>query len=174
MFCPNCGQEKLGPETTFCSRCGFLLSGTAALLEAGGNLPAAPGTTSQTSKRKRGVKQGLFIFLLTFLVVPIVAMISIWLRVGPEITSLVAVLLSMGGLLRMAYAWLLEDGSPAAASSQQQLGGSSTRAALPPERSIPAADYAYQGPGNWRDTNELQPSVTENTTRLLDHEQPPQ
>jgi len=95
-------------------------------------------------------------------------MISIWLKVGPEITSVAAVLLFMGGLLRMAYAWLLEEGGSPVSPTRQQLGGMSSRAALPPERSVPAVDFAYQGPGNWRDTNDLQPSVTENTTRQLD------
>src|SRR6185436_9773529 len=36
MFCPNCGQERISEATSFCSRCGYLLTGTADLLKIGG------------------------------------------------------------------------------------------------------------------------------------------
>ena len=79
MFCPSCGQERISDETRFCSRCGFLLSGTYELLMTGGVIPQAPVGASQiVAPRTRGLKQGLFIFLLTFLVVPIVAIV--WSR----------------------------------------------------------------------------------------------
>lgn len=174
MFCPNCGQEKTGPETHFCSKCGFLLTGTATLLRTGGSLPETSGNPKTGSKRKRGLKQGLFIFLLTFLVVPIVAMISVWSRIGPELVSLISVALFMGGLLRMAYAWLLEEDSAAAAQpsqAQNQISGAGYNA-LPPQQTTPVPSYVASRPGNWRDTNDLEPaSVTESTTRLLSDEE---
>lgn len=42
--------------------------------------------------------------------------------------------------------------------------------ALPPSQSQPVPNYAR--PGSWRDTNDLQPSVTESTTRLLNDDEP--
>jgi len=56
------------------------------------------------------------------------------------------------------------------APANQSLGGPAQGHALPPQQSIPASAYASPQPGNWRDTNDLQPSVTESTTRLLDEE----
>jgi len=174
MFCPNCGQEKLGTEATFCSRCGFLLTGTAELLNRGGGVLPPAVTTTKDSPRKRGLKQGLFIFLLTFVVVPIAAMLSMAVHIGPGFVGVAAVLLFMGGLLRMAYSLLFEDNAIAAPSGLPQAIGPGAQRALPPEQTVSAESYAYKGPGNWRDTNDLQPLVTENTTRLLEHEQPPQ
>lgn len=43
---------------------------------------------------------------------------------------------------------------------------------LPPAQSVPVGMYTAPKPGNWRDTNDLQPaSVTESTTRLLDEKE---
>jgi hypothetical protein len=172
MFCPNCGQEKLGQETTFCSRCGFLLTGTAALLATGGEF-TPPASASEESPRKKGMKQGLFIFLLTFFVVPIVAILSMSINIGPELVAVASIVFFMGGLLRMAYALIMEEKGPTATTRLNQFGATGAQRALPPEQSIPASEYVYPGSGNWRDTSDLQPSVTENTTRLLEHEQPP-
>lgn len=173
MFCPNCGQEKTGTEAAFCSRCGFLLTGTAELLSRGGAL-APTATATKDSPRKRGLKQGLFILLLTFVVVPIVAMTSMAIHIGPGFVGVAAVLLFMGGLLRMAYSLLFEDKGTPVPSAQPQFVAAGAQRELPPQQTVSAESYAYKGPGNWRDTNDLQPSVTENTTRLLEHEQPPQ
>jgi hypothetical protein len=46
--------------------------------------------------------------------------------------------------------------------------------ALPPQQSIPASAYVQPAAGSWRDTNDLQPSVTEGTTKLLEKDETPQ
>jgi hypothetical protein len=52
-----------------------------------------------------------------------------------------------------------------------QLNPAASQAALPPQQSQPVGYYT-PATGNWRDTNDLQPtSVTENTTRLLEKEE---
>jgi hypothetical protein len=51
-----------------------------------------------------------------------------------------------------------------------QMHGSPAQGALPPQQSMPAAAYGPPKAGNWRDTNDLVPSVTESTTRLLNEE----
>ncbi|MGE3466085.1 MAG: hypothetical protein AB7J13_04060, partial [Pyrinomonadaceae bacterium] len=63
MYCPNCGQERTSIETSFCSRCGFLLTGTAELLLTGGIIPSPQhsGGSKRLSSRSRGIRQGLFI-----------------------------------------------------------------------------------------------------------------
>jgi hypothetical protein len=172
MFCPKCGQEKLSPDTNFCSRCGFLLTGTLELLQSGGNAPIAIKTTSP---RTRGLKQGLFIFLLTFLVVPIVAILTVAANAEPFAVAICAIALFFGGLLRMVYAMMFEDAGPKAASSDDFLAAAKVHlkrgspAVLPPQRDVPASELVPPRAGHWRDTNDLQPaSVTENTTKLLE------
>jgi hypothetical protein len=183
MFCPSCGQERISDETRFCSRCGFLLSGTYELLMTGGVIPQAPVGASQiAAPRTRGLKQGLFIFLLTFLIVPIVAIISVALDLEPWGIPISAILLFVGGLLRMAYAQMFESAAPGGQTLEENvLGGVRTafdRAqaapALPAQTAMPAEAYVSpRAAGQWRDTNDLQPAtVTENTTQLLEQDGP--
>ena len=65
MFCPQCGERRASAETNYCSGCGYLLTGTAELLAAGGLVRTHGNRLS--SPKSRGVKQGLFIFMLGFL-----------------------------------------------------------------------------------------------------------
>lgn len=131
------------------------------------------------SARTRGLKQGLFIFLLTFLVVPIVSIITIFANAEPFGVAIAAILLFMGGLLRMAYALMFEDADPSAKPrsvddflSAAQSHMKRPARELPPERSVPASMYSAPKAGNWRDTNDLQPaSVVEGTTKLLEKDE---
>ena len=179
MYCPACGQQQISAETRFCSRCGFLLTGIAEVMSHGGVVPGTDEAGNKTSPRKRGLMQGLFIFLLTFLLVPVVAMISIGLHLPPFGVAITAVLLTMGGLLRMAYALMFEPTSPGHKSfeenifqaSQARSLGHVTPGALPPQQSIPVESYVSPTAGAWRDTNDLVPNepgtVTDSTTKLL-------
>lgn len=182
MFCPQCGQERLSVETSFCSRCGYLLTGTADLLQTGGLIPRISGTPGYfaPSPRTRGIKQGLFIFLLSFLIVPLVTVFSIMVNLrSPALAIITTIILVVGGLLRMAYAAMFE--SPVsggktieenALAAAQNLLNRPANAQLPPQQIYPAQTYAAPATGNWRDTNELEPhSVTEGTTRLLENEE---
>ena len=181
MHCPKCGQQQVSDETRFCSRCGFLLTGVMSVIENEGHLPATSGVSSGSSPKKRGVKQGLFVFLLAFLVVPIITILTVAVGAEPFAVVISAILLTVGGLLRIAYALMFESGDPAqktleenvVAASQRMFGKTSGQKSLPSEQSIPAADYAAPRAGSWRDTNELQKqphSVTERTTKLLQDE----
>jgi hypothetical protein len=90
-----------------------------------------------------------------------------------------AILLLIGGLLRMIYAWMFESDEPSQTASEQNvlneahnfLGKAKSENALLPAQSIPASSYIPPTQGNWRDTNDLaQPSVAEGTTKLLKEE----
>lgn len=172
MFCPQCGQERFSTETSFCSRCGFLLTGTADLLQTGGIIPyVTPTKDKGMSPRKKGLKEGLFVFLLTFLVVPIVSIFTIAIGARPFAVAICAIALFVGGLLRMAYALMFESNDitpdPLRSLPHQQ------PAALPPQYSVPVPAEVRTA-GSWRDTNDLQPpSVTDGTTKLLEKEQQP-
>jgi hypothetical protein len=158
-------------ETNYCSRCGFLLTGTQELLRTGGVIPdlAPVARSSAGSPRNRGLKQGLFIFLLSFLVVPIISILTVAAGAEPFAVVISALLLFVGGLLRMAYAMLFESASPRLSVEESAgINAFTSRQAdphaLPPQRQV----YTPPPGGNWRDTNDLQPtSVTENTTKLL-------
>jgi hypothetical protein len=178
MFCPRCGQEQISNETRFCSRCGFLMTGVGALIANGGNSDALTVTkpAKVDTPRRRGFKQGLFIFLLTFLVVPIVTILTIWAHAEPFGVVISAILLFVGGLLRMVYALMFESNEPTGKTIEQNmyqaaqtlLNKQPNQNALPPPQSIPAASYIPPSQGNWRDTNDLEPSsVTDPTTKLL-------
>ena len=182
MFCPNCGQEKTTPDTNFCSRCGFLLSGTQDLLRAGGVLPTGTDVSrpSRHSPRARGIKQGIFIFLLTFLVAPIVGMISVALDIQPFAVGIASVALFFGGLLRIVYAFMFEEPAPKVegrgddflAAAQTHLGRTASASALSAGQPRPATDIPTPMHGRWRDTNDLEPrTVTEGTTKLLEQEE---
>ena len=129
--------------------------------------------------------QGLFIFLLTFLVVPIIAMLTVAVRAEPFAVAIAAVLLTVGGLLRMAYALMFEssvaEGGPPDEKQLKEPKNTRLRKAthgeLPPQQIVPASSYVSPTPGSWRDTNDLvsrEPgSITEGTTKLLQNEDEP-
>ena len=180
MFCPQCGQEKISDETTYCSRCGFLLVAVSDLLRTGGLNPLAISTGPSTiqSARKRGLKQGLFLFLSTFLFAPLMGMISMALNIEPFAVGIAVVVCFIGGLLRMVYALMFESADADAPTLEEKVlaGATSLRSAkqsaLPTQSAIPAAQHFVPAAGNWRDTNDLQPSsVTEGTTKLLEKDE---
>ncbi len=129
---------------------------------------------SGDSPRKRGVKQGLFIFSLSFLIVPIISILTIAARSEPFLVAISAILLVVGGLLRVLYALLLQSNDIAgetAGSSPKVMSGNNVRNALPTRLSEPISAYEPPIIGNWRDTNDLIPAtVTEETTHLLNQE----
>ncbi len=179
MHCPKCGQQQAADDTRFCSRCGFLLTGIAQVVDNNGIVPGATTRIGQTPMR-RGIFKGLFIFLSAFLIVPLIAMISIFLNAEPFAVFISMLLLTVGGVLRMAYALMFESNIPGAISLEEQTSDTMKRAfgRAPAhkelqESTIPADSYTPPDTGKWLDTNELQRtpgSVTEKTTRLLERD----
>ena len=180
MFCPQCGQQQVTGVIRFCSRCGFPLDGVIQLLSNGGALPAYRSADEpvQVSPRRKGVKQGVLLFLLGVVLVPILGMFaSFSSAVFPQMLAILAAIICfIGGPLRMFYAGVFEEGapkplrpygSPIPMHVPQQFIPQAPSPALPP---APARQ-----PPSWRTrptTAELAnpPSVTENTTRLLEKE----
>src|SRR5687768_13898687 len=182
MHCPKCGQQQITEETRFCSRCGFLLTGVLQLVANDGHLPqtGSPGKPDVLSPRRRGVRKGLFFFLLSFLILPIIMMITIAAEAEPYILFVAAVIFIAGGLLRVAYALMFEEGHAApdgypAITGSTQAAQSAEPTILPDGTAVPASLYAAPpGTGMWRDTNDLQKtphSVTDSTTKLLERDQ---
>ncbi len=155
--------------------------GVMDLIANGGNLPALIADAQAMSPRKKGVKRGLFIFLLAFLVVPLITIFSIMVNARPYAVVISAIILTVGGLLRMAYAMMFESNTPdenlleanALQIAQNFLSKKKKTAELPPQQSILVDVYASPVQTNWLDTNDLPPpaSVTDNTTKLLQKEE---
>jgi len=181
MFCPQCGQQQVTGVTRFCSRCGFPLEGVVQLLSHGGQLPVyrGPDEPVAISPRRKGVKQGGLLLLSGAVIVPVLAMFASFTNAVfiEVLAALAAILCFVGGPLRMLYAAVFEEpapkpfipyGPPPAPMPlhPQQFGPPVQRPALTP----PPA----RAQGGWRRPNTAElanpPSVTENTTRLLDKE----
>lgn len=118
---------------------------------------------------------------MAFLVVPLVAILSIWLHASPIFVAISAVGLFVGGLLRMVYALMFESPEAVgitleenlAAASKRFIGSRTETRELPPERLTPASGYVSPKAGSWLDTSDLlldPGSVTDSTTRQLGQE----
>ena len=181
MFCPQCGQQQVTGVIRFCSRCGFPLDNVIQLLANGGVIPMYRNSDEPPpiSARKKGVKQGGVLLLSGAVIVPILAMFASFVNGSPFLeilAALAAIICFIGGPLRMLYAAVFEEpapkpirayGSPAPMYATQQFAPHAHNPALPPPPARP--------PSSWRPrptTAELAnpPSVTENTTRLLEKE----
>jgi hypothetical protein len=92
-----------------------------------------------------------------------------------------AIICAVGGFMRFVYAIMFEEGTPrakprspvfnapAGTATPEQVRSGHIPNALPPQQARPASEFS-----RWRaDTAEMAqpPSVTENTTRLLDDAQ---
>jgi hypothetical protein len=173
MFCPNCGQQQIAGSTKFCPRCGTPLAGLAEWLAAGGTLvpaPAAQRLPAPLTPRRKGVRRGAKLMFLSGVLLPIFIAMSVAVESpGPLVVSLV---LFFAGLSLLLYARLFGEDAPPAADrpAQQQFvpGTAQGVTALPPAADARINDFARRGVR----TAELArpPSVTENTTRLLDDE----
>jgi hypothetical protein len=180
MYCPQCGQQQVSDATKYCSRCGFFLDGVALVLASGGQIPARylQPINKKLSPRSKGIRQGAMLMLSTLLLVPLVSIISVNFLGNPEvIIPLTAIFCFVGGLLRILYAVLMEDEvAPLEANSMPGYSApamtqfdSSVRNVLPP---APAnAATGWRPPLNKSDVYQP-PSITENTTRLLNKDDP--
>jgi hypothetical protein len=151
------------------------------LLNTGGMLPVyrEPGTPVEMSPRKKGVRQGGMLFLLGVILVPILGLFASYFdsRFPEILTALAAIICFIGGPLRMLFAAVFEEGAP---RPIQQTARPYMSPPVAPRQFGPAHNTALPPPSisstpPWRqrpNTAELAnpPSVTENTTRLLDKE----
>jgi hypothetical protein len=178
MYCPQCGQQQASGVVRFCSRCGFPLDGVIQLLTTGGMLPVYHQSEEPLppSPRRKGVKQGAILLLSGAVIVPILGVLASFSNAAfPQVlAALAAIICFIGGPFRMLFAALFEEGAPRRFPAYgppppipvpQQFGPPRQHTALPPQPVRPPA---------WRKPNTAElanpPSVTENTTRLLDKE----
>jgi hypothetical protein len=171
IFCPKCGQQQLSVEARFCSRCGFPTDEVKQLVAADGVLPTIEKESQRPrrSPRREGVRQGVLLMCVFLLMLPFTESASghRW-EILPQIFM-------MAGFVRVLYAVFFQEGAPrrkrrdgSQADSDAAIKDKLRKArgtALPPARSIPVTEWRQQA-----NTAEIisPPSVTENTTKLLD------
>ncbi|HEX7957619.1 MAG TPA: zinc ribbon domain-containing protein [Pyrinomonadaceae bacterium] len=166
MFCPKCGQQS-SDEVRFCPRCGFQLARLAAYLAAEEHAPgaaAAPRAPLMTARR-RGMRRGAKVMFFCGVLLPAALLLAIEDAPGPLLLVLTTFL---AGLAWFLYSWLFNDnvvpvGKDAA---RRDLAAAGERPALGAPQFTPAPLFNRQR----ADTGEIYqpPSVTENTTKLLD------
>ena len=171
MYCPNCGQQQISDEMRFCSRCGFALSGLAEWL-AGGRAAVKRVDDQQVaalSPRRKGMRRAAKVMFFSAVLFPIFLAISIAVDEGGPMVIPFAVFFV--GAVLMLYARLFSDKTAPMLNQVAQtsvLDPTIARGSLPPAANVPMPGFGRQQVR----TNELAqpPSVTENTTRLLDNE----
>lgn len=189
MYCPDCGQQQTSSETRFCSRCGFPLAGVARLLASRGILTELQATEASDEKRlspkRRGVRLGVLMMFIGFVLTPLIAILSAEINFPIIFVPLSAVFFIFGGLLRILYAAIFEEGRPKQSSLPAvppylpPTEGEARRFAppssiydynaLPPAKSIPVNHFNPTSRANTGELVSPPSSVTEHTTRLLDN-----
>ena len=171
MFCPNCGQKQIADTTKFCPRCGTQLAGLAEWLTGGAPLTVreapAPPPPAPLSPRRRGMRRGAKVMFLSGVLLPFLIAMSIAAEnPGPIIFALIIFFI---GLSMTLYARLFGEDVPRVKGkpAQPQVAGMAANA-LPHAADSRVNNFGWRGVR----TAELAqpPSVTENTTRLLDDE----
>jgi hypothetical protein len=167
MFCPKCGQQS-SDEVRFCPRCGLQLAGLPAYVAGNEYAPARPeaAPAAEMTAKRRGTRRGAKLMFFSVVLFPIFfGFCFIVDGPGPLFVPLTVFL---AGLVMLVYARLFGDellpvrDSP----SRRDLGAGSDRPALGAPQYTPAPLFNQQR----ANTAEIYqpPSVTENTTKLLD------
>ena len=167
MFCPQCGQQQLSDEIRFCPRCGLSLWPHAALLAAGNTAADGPGGAQVAVKKAKraGTRRGAKLMFFGLALFPVFLAFSIAADAGEPL--LIPFLLFMAGLVWWAYARLfgeeLTHATHQASPGGLKAGGENP--ALNDPQFVPAFLFHQQR----ANTAEIYqpPSVTENTTKLL-------
>jgi hypothetical protein len=167
MFCPKCGQQSLD-EVRFCPKCGLSLAGLPAYVAAnesapdGSPAPLAPLMTA----RRRGMRRGAKLMFICAVVTPAAALLAFEGDApGPLLLVFTA---GLAGLAGLVYSWLFSDNVlPVGKDARRRdLGAAADRPALGAPQVIPTPLFNQQR-GNTAEIYQP-PSVTENTTKLLD------
>jgi len=160
------------------------MEGAMHLLANGGLIPQYQQTVEQKgpSPRRKGVKQGALLMLIGAILVPIFGVMSGFApgrleNVFAFFAALSAIICFLGGPLRMIYAGIFEEGAPAQPRVMAPFNYTPPVIAAPQARVSALPPPAVNPAASWRQRSHtaeiLQPpSVTDNTTRLLDKNEP--
>jgi hypothetical protein len=167
MYCPRCGQQALD-EVRFCSRCGLRLDAVTSLLDNDGSAapPAADPGQGKATVRQKGIRLGVKLIFLSIVLFPLFFAIAISRHVDSPAPLLVPVTVFLVGLMRLLYSVIFEEEQSHAKHMRvhpQEITPNRNKVLPPPNASV-----TPQRPTNTADML-YRPSVTENTTNLLDN-----
>lgn len=169
MYCPQCSQEQLSDEMRFCNRCGLPLTGVRDLIAAGGSLPAQDDAHHAGRLRSmKGARRAAWTMLLSFAWTVFV----LFLTALDEDLAMLLFFSAAGflvGFLFLFYAVFVQGRRAREYQLEQippALIAEHRNPQLPPQRAVPIDTFTRP----IRNTAEVAqpPSVTENTTRLLE------
>ena len=170
MYCPKCSQQQVSEEVRFCSRCGFQLSAVRELIARDGVLEALEvrAPRRQLSPSLRGVRQGAWMMLASLPAALVVAFLAGVVDDAFAVLLLLPIICFIAGFARLLYATFFTKSAPRAigdaaqphltSEMPAQLGSGARGPESFPAQRLKTAEMAQP------------PSVTENTTRLLDEE----
>ncbi|HYJ89338.1 MAG TPA: zinc ribbon domain-containing protein [Pyrinomonadaceae bacterium] len=176
MYCPNCSQEQISDEMRFCSRCGFSLIAVRDLVASGNVLVKPEGETPQLSCGQKRVRRATWMLLASLALALFVGFIT---AMDDDFAALLLFpfLIFVIGFAFLLYGVFIADKRAArkkaaalqqqlATAMQAQLSAAPRTPELYPSRMAPIESFPAPRP----QTAEMvrPPSVTENTTRLLD------
>ncbi|HEV7893692.1 MAG TPA: zinc ribbon domain-containing protein [Pyrinomonadaceae bacterium] len=169
MFCPRCGQQQVSGEVRFCSRCGLSLASVPALV-AGFESPAPAGGAARSvrSKKRKRIRRGAQIMFFSAVLFPIFFGLAIAVdEPGPLI---IPATVFFAGLAWLLYSVLFgeEEAQESAEGARGDLRESRNAPSLPPATFVPASGFGAR-PAHTADMAQP-PSVTEQTTKLLDQD----
>ena len=168
MFCPKCSQQS-SEEVRFCPRCGLSLAGLPAYMAANefaAVQPVAPRPPEMTARR-RDMRRGAKLMFFSAFLFPV--FLALGLAVDEPAPLLIPLFTFLAGLALVLYARLFADNTMpvGTGAARTDLGAAGDRAALGAPPFVPASLFNQQKRANTAEIYQP-PSVTENTTKLLD------
>lgn len=151
----------------FCSRCGFPLAAVAMVLDNQGNLPQVESQPVPKLPTLRGCVYFTMVAWAVALFLTLFWDFGVPFEMVAKIGSLVFFLLGLFGLIGFVYSFLFVRDLPGSSPEARVLRETDRATALPPQQGVPLTDFPRR-----INTREIspRPSVTENTTRLLDEQ----
>lgn len=187
MYCPKCSQQQASDEVRFCSRCGFSLNAVRELVASSSNSSSsnsalvehgAEAQAGQLSRSQMGVRKGARMMLATVALALVVGLLTA-MRDDFAILLIPLVLCFIVGFARVLYGvFIAEQRAPKVnREAAQPYAVPVMPGQLDPARSpelsapkvAPIQSFTAQR-GKTAEMAQQPPSVTENTTRLLDEE----
>ena len=167
MFCPKCGQQA-SDEVRFCPRCGLSLAGLTGYVAANSFAPArveAPRAPELTAKRQATRRAAKLMF---FSVILFPLFFGLCFIVDGPVPLFVPLTVFLSGLVMLVYALLFGDEllPVRGRAARTELGPGADPHALGAAQFVPASHFNQQR-ANPAEIYQP-PSITENTTKLLD------
>lgn len=168
MYCPKCSQQQAPEAVRFCPRCGFPLDAVSQLIAHDG-VPAtrdagAPG--GGLSARREGMRQGAKLTLAGLVLTP--AGYALCFLVHSAVPVVIPLTVFLAGLAWMLYSRVFGEADSPRQPRASRLEVAAYDSASPTAAGIPVSIFGTRGTS----TAEMAraPGVTEQTTRLLDHD----